>query len=156
MKALKIVLVVVVFTFTLLTLFSISNVEAAEYLGEFCFNTTGESGSIAGDSGTAQFSVYDMENGTYSYTGVNIYGLEDNTKQSIMQGTAILKDNTIHVSHTDNGWQRNEGAYLMTYYFEIDATTLNGTFRGLEIEASLGNSGDAHYFSGSIVSIPCP
>lgn len=121
---------------------------ASDYLGEICFEFNHLQGSMAGESGTVQLSLFNMGAGNYKLTSV----VNDN----LVQGTGILKGNKLHMSVTDTGWFGNNGAYIVTTYAELDVQTLSGSFRALDIEATLGTQGGIGYASGTLQVVVCP
>jgi hypothetical protein len=137
-----------IFVVIITSCFWVSHVLASDYRGEICFEFNHLQGSMAGESGTLQLSIFDMGAGNYKLTSV----VDDN----LVQGTAVLKGNKIHMSFTDTGWFGNDGAYIVTTYAELDAQTLSGTFRALDIDAILGTQGSTEYASGTLQAVTCP
>ncbi|MBC8438974.1 MAG: hypothetical protein H8D87_04745 [Deltaproteobacteria bacterium] len=124
------------------------HVLASDYLTEICFEFKHLEGSMAGQSGIVQLSLFDMGAGNYKLTSV--------VGNNLVQGTAILKGNKLYISTTDTGWFGNDGAYIVTNYCELDTQTLSGTFRGLDTEATLGSQASTAYVAGTIKAVSCP
>ena len=126
----------------------VTHVIASDYLTDMCFKFNYLEGPMAGQSGTVQFSVFDMGAGNYILTSV--------VANNLIQSTAVIKGNEVFISSTDTGWFGNDGSYIVTTFSKLDAQTLNGTFRSLDIEATLGNQGGTTYNAGTIEVITCP
>ena len=145
MRVLSVVFALVVLSFCLSM---VPDASASTYLGDVCFQFNHTEGSMAGQSGTAKFRVFD--------TGAGTYSLIFNPPTGLVKGTFVLSGNELRGSFTDTGWYGDDGAYSVTSYAVMNLDTLTGTYRGLDHEAELNSSGKISYYSGTAAFVECP
>ncbi len=149
MKALKTVLVVFAFSFTLLTLFSVSNVEAVEYLGDFCFSGVGEIKSVEFDM---RLAVVHIGNNHYSLYGKVVDN--DGIEEAVHGNAEIRLDGKIICTIVSSGKIDTE-MWESTIRMKLDNIS-NGRFQSItHIKESGVPEVYERYEKGAITNIPC-
>ncbi len=152
MKALKIVLVVFAFSFTLLTLFSVSNVEAMEYLGDYCFRL--ETDSKANDGRfDMRLAVVHIGNEHYSLYGkaelVDYYGIE----VPVHGNAEIGSDGKIICTLVGSGKNDNNNNMMgIIFHIKLDNISIG---RYEAIGPAKEGAIEIQYVEGDITNIPC-
>lgn len=143
MKALKLVLTVFALT---LTLFAVSNIEASEYLGDYCWSAVDGSGNDV----ITKLGVFHMGGGHYQLLGT-AKTINDGTY--VVHGNAEIIDNEIHaftVMADGNNNAMGTGHALAV----LNPSTLNGSYNMLHTGANQTQS-EIRYSTGTMTSIPC-
>lgn len=153
MKTLGYVLIGFVSIFCLTGIVS-SNVEASDYLGDFCW----QSGDVI-----VKLGVSHMGGGHYLLAGKMIKS--DGTLHNIVNGNAEIVGNNIYVTlvHSGNG---NGAMWTGTVLVTLDISTLNGTAEGIGHDRNYSDQpfvsggifidSDTEYSTGSLTFISCP
>ncbi len=151
MKAYKLVLIGFGLTFCLLTWVGFSQVEASEYIGDFCWQSYDtEEGKLY----IAKVGVFNMGGGHFFLSGkLTLIGTSE---ESVLQGNAeFLSDNKIHLTIVNPG-SNEGGAWNTITHFVLDSK-LNGTGGGITTLTSSDNTYQKIEYSNDILTfIKCP
>ena len=156
MKALKVVLVVFAFSFTLLTLFSVSNVEAMEYLGDICFRVENDRKS---DDGVfdMNLAVVHIGNNHYSLYGKMVLRSDvvdfDRVEVAVHGNAEISSDGKIIFTMVAAGKNDNNN-HMMGAIFSMKFDNIShGRFQiiGMNKDPKI----DIVYDEGDVTNIPC-
>jgi hypothetical protein len=124
------------------------NVEASEFLGDFCWSV--DDGS--GDGPTSKVGVFHMGGGHYQLLGTSKHS-SDGTY--ILHGNAEVIENKINASIIMADGNNNAMSTLHTLAV-LDPSTLNGTYNMLHTGAAgWTDQTEIRFSTGTMTSIPC-
>ena len=145
MKVLKIVLVVLAFS---LMLFSVSIVEASEYLGDFCWSTVDDNENTI----ITKLGAFHLGGGHYQLLGTAEHSTEGTL---VVRGNAEIVGNEIQAStFTIDG--NNNAMTTIHSLATLDPSTFNGTFNQITTSAAgWTEQTEIRFYSGTMTSITC-
>ncbi len=135
-----------------------SNVEASDYLGDFCWQSQTEDGIVI-----MKVGVSHMGGGHYLLAGKMIKS--DGTLHNIVNGNAEIVGNNIYMTLVHSG--KGTGAmWTGSVLATLDISTLNGTFEAIGHDRNYSDQpfvsggifidSDTQHETGSVTFITCP
>jgi hypothetical protein len=119
MKACKGVFVLFVLSFSLLTCFDVSSVDASTYHGKFCWDFSG-----GVEQRILELGVTELSQGQYLLTGKT---LENGVLRHVVNGNAVIEGNNARVTLTGSDKDDLEVNTFISHGI-FDLSTLNGTW----------------------------
>lgn len=150
MKIIRSAFILVALTFSCLVLIGISNAEASDYVGEFCWKA-----SDAQDIGPIfKFSVSYIGGDNFSLHGRGTYILND--EEGSVFGNANIAGNQVLLSFTGSAHdQTTNETMTATCTGVLDITTLNGTFSAVFIRI-VDTTSTITNLDGTFTLVTCP
>ena len=128
---------------------------AGSYLGEFCWKSV-DASDTDGDYSIGKFAVNDVGGGHFSLYG-SFTSYEENSSGNVLpaHGNAELIGNKIIATIVMTFSEAEEYFGSGTIEFQIDATTLDGTFRSIINESEKPfNTVETFYEEGTLEFLP--